>query len=52
MFTWIFIWTPALEMGSSMPINLGRVFSTYFVGVMCGSSVFRLDSMDLDLLAS
>jgi hypothetical protein len=41
MFTWIFMWTPSLDTGEIAGLNLGRVFATFMIGVMVGSSVFR-----------
>lgn len=46
MFTWVFLWTPSLDTGEIPSLNLGLVFATLMVGVMCGSSVFRILTMD------
>jgi hypothetical protein len=42
MFTWVFMWTPSLDTGEIPSLNLGLVFATLMLGVMCGSSVFRI----------
>lgn len=41
MFTWIFMWTPALDTGEIANLNLGNVFATFMIGVMIGSSSFK-----------
>lgn len=41
MFTWIFMWTPALDNGQIKGLNLGNVFATFMIGVMIGSSSFK-----------
>lgn len=46
MFTWVFLWTPSLDTGEITSLNLGLVFATLMVGVMCGSSVFRILTME------
>jgi len=46
MFTWVFLWTPCLDTGEIPSLNLGLVFATLMVGVMCGSSAFRILTMN------
>lgn len=44
LFTWVFLWTPALE-SAEPPIpklNLGLVFAALMVGVSAGGTAFRL----------
>jgi MFS family permease len=46
MYTFVFMWTPALqeeEAGKSAePLPFGLIFATYMVAIMIGSSVFKI----------
>ena len=43
MFTWVFLWSPVLSHAGDIPdLNFGLVFAALMVGVMCGSSAFRI----------
>jgi len=42
MYSFVFMWTPALEQGSVDPLPFGLIFATFMVSCMAGSSIFTL----------
>jgi len=42
MYTFVFMWTPALSVGSTEELPFGIIFASYMVCIMIGSSLFSL----------
>eukprot|EP01111_Echinosteliopsis_oligospora_P000552 TRINITY_DN10609_c0_g1_i1.p1 TRINITY_DN10609_c0_g1~~TRINITY_DN10609_c0_g1_i1.p1 ORF type:complete len:450 (-),score=89.48 TRINITY_DN10609_c0_g1_i1:36-1385(-) len=42
MYTFVFMWTPALADENSEPLPFGLIFAAYMVSMMIGSSVFKI----------
>jgi len=42
MYTFVFMWTPALQDDSSDPLPFGLIFASYMVSIMIGSTLFAI----------
>jgi len=50
MYTFVFMWTPALTEGDDIsPLPFGVIFACYMVAIMIGSSLFKIFVMKLNV---
>jgi len=42
MYTFVFMWTPALQEGNPEALPFGLIFAAYMVAIMIGSSLFQI----------